>query len=133
MKITNTQKGPRGVNAIGGAVLVDPEQTVEVDVYAREKEHLDASGWFTIKGEYTPNPDGSASATADKSVPSDSAEIEALKKQLADRDAELAKLKAAGTSEREDLKKQAAELGLDYAPNIGTAKLKELIDAKLAS
>ena len=35
-------------------------------------------------------------------------------------------------SERDDLKKQAAELGLQYPKNISTDKLKELIDAKLA-
>lgn len=34
--------------------------------------------------------------------------------------------------DRDDLKKQAEELGLEYAPNISTVKLKELIDAKLA-
>ncbi|MCM2293040.1 hypothetical protein NAC44_11975 [Allorhizobium sp. BGMRC 0089] len=35
--------------------------------------------------------------------------------------------------DREDLKKQANELGIEYARNITTEKLKELIDAKLAS
>lgn len=35
--------------------------------------------------------------------------------------------------DRDDLKKQAAELGLEYPRNISTEKLKELIDAKLAS
>ncbi len=35
--------------------------------------------------------------------------------------------------DREELKKQAAELDLDYPKNISTEKLKELIDAKLAS
>lgn len=34
--------------------------------------------------------------------------------------------------DRDELKKQAAELNLEYAPNIPSAKLKELIDAKLA-
>lgn len=34
--------------------------------------------------------------------------------------------------DRDELKKQAAELGLEYQPNIKTEKLKELIDAKLA-
>lgn len=34
--------------------------------------------------------------------------------------------------DREELKKQADELGLDYAKNISDAKLKALIDAKLA-
>jgi hypothetical protein len=35
--------------------------------------------------------------------------------------------------DRDELKAQANELGLDYARNISTEKLKELIDAKLAS
>lgn len=33
---------------------------------------------------------------------------------------------------REDLKKQANELGLEFPRNISTEKLKELVDAKLA-
>ncbi|WP_169194939.1 hypothetical protein [Devosia sp. MC1541] len=37
------------------------------------------------------------------------------------------------TLDRDDLKKQADELGLEYARNISTEKLKELIDAKLAA
>jgi hypothetical protein len=36
-------------------------------------------------------------------------------------------------SERDELKKQAAELGLEFPANIKTEKLKELIDAKLAA
>jgi hypothetical protein len=39
---------------------------------------------------------------------------------------------ADGGSDREDLKAQADELGITYARNIPTAKLKEAIDAKLA-
>jgi hypothetical protein len=38
-----------------------------------------------------------------------------------------------GELDRDDLKKQADELGIDYARNISSVKLKELIDAKLAS
>lgn len=34
--------------------------------------------------------------------------------------------------DRDDLKKQASELGIEFARNIATDKLKELIDAKLA-
>ncbi|MBX5190132.1 hypothetical protein HJB86_14575 [Rhizobium sp. NZLR3b] len=133
MKFTNTQKGPRGLNAISGPVLVDPGQTVEAEVYAREQPHIEAAGWFSVEGSYTGNP-GTSSGPAPKAVAPDSAsELEDLKKQLAARDAELAKLKAGGTSEREDLKKQADELGLEYPGNISNAKLKEMIDAKLAS
>lgn len=36
-------------------------------------------------------------------------------------------------ADREDLKKQADELGIQYAKNIPTEKLRDLIDAKLAS
>ncbi|MBN9034172.1 MAG: hypothetical protein BGO05_16680 [Rhizobiales bacterium 63-7] len=36
------------------------------------------------------------------------------------------------SDDREELKKHATELGIDYAKNISTEKLKELIDAKLA-
>lgn len=36
-------------------------------------------------------------------------------------------------NERDELKKQADELGLEYPKNISTEKLKELIDAKLAA
>lgn len=65
MKFTNLQSGPRGVNALGGTVLVDPGQTVEVKVFAREREHLETSGWFTIDGEYEPNPGEAAKPVAE--------------------------------------------------------------------
>jgi hypothetical protein len=82
--------------------------------------------------------------------------IEDLMADLTAKDAEIAALKVGTTaggnpldhdgdgksggarpndppSERDELKKQAAELGLEYAKNITTEKLKELIDAKLAA
>jgi hypothetical protein len=127
LKITNTQAGPRGVNAVGGPVLLDPGQTVEVEVYAREKEHLDASGWFTIKGDYQANPgEAERPPMNDDVIASKDAEIAELRKQLA------AKASNGGESERDELKKQADELGIEYAKNIPTDKLKELVDAKLA-
>jgi hypothetical protein len=64
MKITNTQSGPRGLNTVSGAILVEPGATIETDVYAREKEGLDASGWFKVSGDYTPNPNGQNPAPA---------------------------------------------------------------------
>jgi hypothetical protein len=129
MKFTNNQAGPRGINTVNGPVLVDPKETVEVEVYAREQQHIEAASWFEVEGSYTADP-GAGSATS-ASV-ADTTELDELKKQLADREAELAKLKAA-PSERDELKKQADELGLEYAGNISSVKLKELIDAKLAS
>lgn len=133
MKFKNTQPGPRGLNAISGPVLVDPGQTVEAEVYAREQQHIEAAGWFAVDGEYTDNP-GTSGGPALKATAADTSELDELKKQLAARDAELAKLKGDGApSERDELKKQAAELGLEYAGNISNVKLKELIDAKLAA
>ena len=40
--------------------------------------------------------------------------------------------KAAADNERDELKKKADALGIDYAKNISTDKLKEVVDAKLA-
>ncbi|WP_426235855.1 hypothetical protein [Pararhizobium sp. DWP1-1-3] len=149
MKITNTQKGPRGINTVSGPVLIDPKQTVEAKVFSREKDHVEASGWFEIDGDYETDPETStapAQVTVTSSEGKDGVYIpasefnamresfETLTKQLAERDDEIAKLKAdKGPSERDELKKQADELQLEYPGNISNAKLKELIDAKLAS
>jgi len=63
MKITNTQAGPRGVNTVAGPMLVEPGQTIEAKVYAREREHIEAAGWFTIDGAYEADPtDGATRA-----------------------------------------------------------------------
>lgn len=64
MKVTNTQKGPRGINTVSGPVLVDPDQTVEVEVYEREREHIEAAGWFKVSGGYTKNPGEAGPAPA---------------------------------------------------------------------
>lgn len=136
MQIKNTQPGPRGVNTVGGPIIINPGETKSAEVFMREKEHMDASGWFEIDGDYTANPESPGAALAHV-APAANDELEALKKQLAAKDAEIEKLKAgssgSGSTEREDLKKQADELGLQYPGNISNVKLKELIDAKLAS
>ena len=64
MKVTNSQKGPRGINTVNGPVVVDPEQTVEVEVYEREREHIEAAGWFDVKGSYAKNPGESGSSAS---------------------------------------------------------------------
>ncbi|MBY5682650.1 hypothetical protein HFO32_10825 [Rhizobium leguminosarum] len=94
MKFTNTQQGPRGLNAISGPVLVDPGQTVEAEVYAREQQHIEAAGWFTVEGDYTANPGGASAPVLQAAASDASKELDGLRKQLAERDAELAKLKA---------------------------------------
>jgi len=107
LKITNIAKGPRGVNAVGGPVLIDPDQTAEVEVYAREKEHIDATGWFQVKGEYQPNPGQPAAAPMnDDILASKDAEIAELRKQLA------AKAKPGKADEPTDVKTAADVLAL---------------------
>ncbi len=53
IKATNTQLGPRGLNSVTGPIMVEPKETVEVKIFEREKEHIEATGWFEIEGDYT--------------------------------------------------------------------------------
>ncbi|MGX9120327.1 hypothetical protein ACWTU6_27230 [Mesorhizobium sp. BHbsci] len=46
MKVTNNQAGPRGLNTKAGPVLVDPGQTVDVEMEAAELKVAKATGWF---------------------------------------------------------------------------------------
>ncbi|MER8874548.1 hypothetical protein NKI04_32645 [Mesorhizobium sp. M0814] len=92
---------PARINTTSGPVLLDPAQTVDVDVSAAEQKVAKATGWFSFAGKNSSQSD------------------------------EFLQGKGADT-EREDLKKQADKLGIDYAKNIPTDKLKELVDAKLA-
>lgn len=46
MRITNTQVGPRGLNAISGPVMLDPGQTVDVEMSEAEAKIAKATGWF---------------------------------------------------------------------------------------
>jgi hypothetical protein len=66
MKITSTQTGPRGLNAIGGQVLVDPGQTVDVELSAAELKVAQATGWFSIEEIEPPaKPEDTALSPAD--------------------------------------------------------------------
>ncbi|TPN26659.1 hypothetical protein FKO01_25440 [Mesorhizobium sp. B2-3-3] len=46
MKVTNTQKGPRGLNTLDGAVLVDSGQAVDVELSDAELAVAKKTGWF---------------------------------------------------------------------------------------
>lgn len=183
MKVTNTQAGPRGVNTIKGPVLVEPGDTADVEILEREKDHLEATGWFLVEGTYSSENKTDKSSDLNSAAPEASAKITELeshievlqervewqsnalvtlrsesdakafgfeteKRSLMSKVTELESEKIALASEleglrasskqqpapdREALKKQATELGVSYANNVTDAKLKELIDAKLAS
>ena len=114
MKITNTQPGPRGINTVNGPVLVEPGQTVEVEIFALEKAHIKASKWFEVEGDYTDNPGVTAAPTLKDAAQNVDAELDRLRAQLAERDAELAKLKV-----QDDQPKTAAEvLAMANDPNV---------------
>lgn len=51
MQVTNTQPGPRGLNTLAGNVLVDPGQTVDVELSAAELASARKSGWFEFGAE----------------------------------------------------------------------------------
>ncbi|RVL60370.1 MULTISPECIES: hypothetical protein [Sinorhizobium] len=114
MKITNTQPGPRGLNTVNGPVLVEPGQTVEVEIFAREKAHIKASKWFEVEGDYTDDPGVTAAPALKDAAQNVDVELDRLRSQLAERDAELAKLKA-----QDDQPKTAAEvLAMANDPNV---------------
>lgn len=46
MKITNVEKGPRGLNTKDGPILVEPGQSVDVDLSEAEAKIAKATGWF---------------------------------------------------------------------------------------
>lgn len=48
MKVTNTQKGPRGLNTKDGLVLVEPGETVDVELEAAERKVAEGTGWFEL-------------------------------------------------------------------------------------
>jgi hypothetical protein len=51
MKITNTSKGPRGLNTKAGQVLLNPGQTVDdVELSDAEAKIAKATGWFDFSG-----------------------------------------------------------------------------------
>lgn len=129
MKITNVAGGPRGIHTKTGMVLVEPRQTVDVDMADAEKKVALASGWFV---------EGDAPKTQDETA----VDVAGLHATIAERDATIAdltaKLEAATkdddkSGDRAELKKQATELKIEFANNIPTDKLKVLIDAKLAA
>ncbi len=62
LSIKNTQPGPRGFNSVAGPILLEPGQSVDAKVYAREREPIEATGWFELEGDYEPSPGESAHA-----------------------------------------------------------------------
>lgn len=81
MKITNMQKGPRGLNAFSGPVLVEPGQTVDVELSPAEALVARGTGWFAIEEveEPTPKQDGTALTPAELLVKVDEFHFQTFK------------------------------------------------------
>jgi hypothetical protein len=114
MKVTNNSKALQGVNTLSGVVYLQPGESRELDFNDAELAGIKRLAFIGIEGldrgaSYPPKENGQAP-------------LNGTEKPAADT-----------PSEREELKKQADELGIEYARNITTDKLKELIDAKLAA
>lgn len=64
MQITNKCDGPRGVNTTSGPFLIEPGQTVEVELSAAEAKVSKATGWFDMDGEAKPAEPAASGLTA---------------------------------------------------------------------
>ena len=51
MKVTNISKGPRGINTVSGAVLIEAGETIEAEVSEAELKVAASTGWFDLSGE----------------------------------------------------------------------------------
>lgn len=58
MKITNSDKGPRGVNTKDGPVLIDPGHSIDADLSEAELKVAKATGWFEFRKEASKKDDG---------------------------------------------------------------------------
>lgn len=123
MKITNNSQQPQGVHGINGLVFIQPGQTKDVEMtegglaQAKELAFLGIEG---VARDLSKAPNSPSPASGGNPL---------------DHDGDGKPGGAAPNdppSERDELKKQAGELGIEYAKNISTEKLRALIDAKLA-
>ncbi len=109
MDVTNNSKAPQGIHTLDGLVYVLPGETKSVRLNQTLHGHAKALDFFKLKGEPEEGnlgkADDSVATSTDTSVLT--AEIEDLKKKLAERDAEIAKLKA---SKPDDPAKSPAEV-----------------------
>lgn len=109
MDVKNNSKALQGIHTLDGVVYIPPGETVDVQLDETLLSHAKALDFLKIKGE----PEKSDLGNADKSGATTSdtdalnAEITGLKAKLAERDAEIEKLKSA---KQEDPAKTPAEV-----------------------
>lgn len=75
MKITNIEKGPRGVNAVSGPVLIEPGATVDIDLSDEEIKVAKATGWFDIDRSEPVQEDPDAAVRAELGARADAVKL----------------------------------------------------------
>lgn len=103
-KITNVSPGPRGLHTADGLIFLDPYQVWEGEIEDGALKAALDTGWFAKGEKKAPGDEG------------DSEEVLDLKKQVADRDQQIAELRT---------KLEAAEKAVSEAGNaVPTVALK---------
>lgn len=104
--ITNNSRAPQGVHTESGLAFIEPGDTRAIDVAEGYVERVKALRFLNVRWDDPLDHDGDGAKGG--AAPNDP------------------------PSERDDLKLQAKELGLEHPRNISTEKLRQMIDAKLA-
>lgn len=109
MDVTNKSKALQGIHTLDGLVYVPPGETKSVRLNETLHGHAKALDFFKLKGEPEKDDLGKAEVPVAQIADADAlnAEIKGLKEKLAERDAEIEKLKSAKT---EDPAKTPAEV-----------------------
>jgi hypothetical protein len=140
MKVTNNSKSMQGIHTLHGVRYIQPGESKELVISVSQAKRTDRLDFIDLDGDPVEDPASTFGAVAADGkdgvyIPAD--QFNAMRSQFEAMEAENRRLREeldGGSSlDREDLKKQAGELGIEYPRNIPTEKLKELIDIKLAS
>ncbi|AVH41823.1 hypothetical protein [Agrobacterium tumefaciens] len=118
MDVKNTSKAPQGIHTLDGIVYVLPGETKSVRLNETLHGHAKALDFFKLKGELEKDDLGKADEPVAKTADTDAlnAEIKGLKEKLAERDAEIEKLKSA--KQEEPAKTPAEVLAMATNPEV---------------
>lgn len=106
MKVKNISQGPRGLNTLDGAIMLDPgEERSHVRMSAAEADIAKGTGWFDLSGHAEPG------QTAENDLGADAGEVEKA----------VAK---ARQEERDTAKRQAEDIARTHEAQLAEEKRK---------
>ena len=88
MKITNIETGPRGLHGSHGPVVLNPGETVDVEMDAGEIASASRTGWFRF-GEEDPVAPAPGDESTDEVPDIEHMKVDELKTFLTDRSIEI--------------------------------------------